>query len=210
MAKSEDQAPSGLFDRLKTVLVEERDKRVAQGGELATRFVSEAIKFASRTSTSPEAVKAFQQAGSMIKDLRHVAGMTRQELAEAMDLEDKDLIKAVEEGTATLSFELILRLSAVLARHDPLPLVMNLLRTYLPDLWGSLENWGPGRIPVQYERERLLVNIYRQRDEARKLTDEQFRKVLAFVDAAFEMSMAFLKDVEAEQDEDPSATESKD
>ena len=59
-------------------------------------------------------------------------------------------------GTATLSFELILRLAGVLARHDPLPFIMRFARTYNPDLWNALEVWGAARLPVQVERERQL------------------------------------------------------
>ena len=61
---------------------------------------------------------------------------------------------ATSAGTATLSFELILRLSALLARNDPIPFVAQMLRGSNPALWRLLEDWGLGRIPLQLERER--------------------------------------------------------
>ena len=71
-------------------------------------------------------------------------------------------------------FELILRLAALLARHDPIPFIIKLTRTYNPEVWEILEKWGIGRLPVQLERERQFINIYRGHDRARKLSDDDF------------------------------------
>jgi transcriptional regulator with XRE-family HTH domain len=166
----------------------------AQGADMALKVAAEALRVADRTRSkvvTPETQKVLTSAGATIKDLREVAGLTRQDLTEALKLKDKTLIAAVEEGTASLSFELILRLSSVLARHDPLPLVLQLTRTYNPDLWAALENWGPGRLPLQYERERMFINIYRRHDQARELADDDFRKVLDFTNQAFETALHF-------------------
>ncbi len=147
-------------------------------------------------SRSPDSIRAMQEAGSALKDLREVAGLTRRELSEALEMRDESLIEAVENGTATLSFELILRLAAVLARRDPIPFVIRFTRTYRPELWQLLDDWGVGRVPLQIERERHFINMFRSHDEARRLSDEGFDKVLKFTRSAFEAALHFAAEME--------------
>ena len=139
----------------------------------------------------PQANRVRREAGAYIHDLREVAGLTIDELAEAVDLSDRSLLEAVEAGTATLSFELILRLAAILARHDPAPFISRLARSYNPVLWELLEDWGIGRLPLQAVREREFVNILRGHDDARRLSDADFARVLEFTRNAFETAMHF-------------------
>jgi transcriptional regulator with XRE-family HTH domain len=139
----------------------------------------------------PEQRRMMEETGLYLRDLREVAGLTLSELSDALDLQEHSLLEAVEHGAATLSFELILRLAAVLARHDPIPLILRLIRTYNPEVWTILEQWGIARLPVQFERERQFINIYRRHDVARKLSEEAFAEVLKFTAAAFEMSLHF-------------------
>jgi len=87
---------------------------------------------------------------------------------------------------------LILRLAALLARHDPVPFIIKFTRTYDPEIWAILERWGIGHIPVHFEREREFINIYRGHDAARKLTDKGFEKVLQFTRSAFETALHFV------------------
>ena len=115
---------------------------------------------------SPEQAEAMRHAGEYVRDLRLVAGLTLDDLNAALELKDHSLLAAVEKGTAALSFDLILRLAAVLARRDPVPVVLQLARVYRPDLWRILEDWGVGRLSLQFERERQFVNIYRRHDQA--------------------------------------------
>jgi transcriptional regulator with XRE-family HTH domain len=136
-------------------------------------------------------LKMMKETGSYLADLRKLAGLTISDLSDALDLEDKSLLEAVEDGTATLSFELILRSAALLARHDPVPFVMRMTRTYNPTIWALLDNWGMGRLPLQYERERQFVNIYRRHDAARKLSDESFAHIMQFTQSAFEMALHY-------------------
>jgi transcriptional regulator with XRE-family HTH domain len=135
-----------------------------------------------------------QESGAYLKDVRELAGLTQDGLTEALHLSDKSLLAAVEKGTATLSFEMILRLAALLARHDPVPFIIKFTRTYDPEIWDILERWGLGQIPVHFERERQFINIYRGHDAARKLTDNGFEKVLQFTRAAFEMALYFVSE----------------
>lgn len=73
----------------------------------------------------PGQCKLFREAGLSLKDLRNLAGMTqKREVSDALKLKDTSLLKAVENGTATLSFELILRIAALYSRHDPMPFII--------------------------------------------------------------------------------------
>lgn len=141
---------------------------------------------------TPEQSRLLREAGNYLHELRELAGLTSNELADALDVEDRTILDAIEQGTATLSFELILRLSSVLARHDPLPFVIRMVRTYDPEVWQFLHDWGVGRIPLQYERERSFVNIMRSRDKARELSDEDFAALVKMTDSAFELGLQFL------------------
>lgn len=145
---------------------------------------------------SPEAARMRREAGRTLRELRELAGMTLDDLAGALDLRDRTLLEAVEAGTATLSFELILRLSALLARNDPIPFVTQMVRSYNPALWKLLEGWGLGRIPLQLERERRFLNVFRGHDAARALSDQGFERVLGYTRAAFEMALGFVAEQE--------------
>ncbi len=182
---------------------------------LAEQLAGNALQFAARTtevplkmarallidpdkpkSFKPDQLEMMYETGQYIRDVREVAGLTVSELGEALQLKDKSVLEAAENGTAVLSFELILRLASLLARHDPLPFVIRLARTYNPDAWRVLENWGIGRLPLQLERERQFINIYRSRDEARKLSDDGFAEVLKFTKGAFDMALHFVAERE--------------
>ncbi len=135
--------------------------------------------------------EAFEKASGLFRELRDAAGLTLGELGQAINLKDTSLLEAVEGGKVGLPFEVILRLAAVLGRKDPIPVVMKLTRAYNPKLWKTLEDLGLGRLAVQAGRERELANVYRSRDAARQLSDEEFAAVLGFVSSAFDTAMAF-------------------
>jgi transcriptional regulator with XRE-family HTH domain len=168
---------------------------------------SSAFKFAKKTGgtsykvgkaiiQSQDQLKLMVSAGQSLKDLREVAGLTVSELSDAINLKDKTIIEAVENGTATLSFELILRLAALLARNDPIPFILKYSRTYAPETWKILNDWGAGRLPLHYERERQFINIYRSQDQARQLSDEGYDRVLEFTKQAFNLSLHFIAEQE--------------
>lgn len=167
----------------------------AKAFRLAAKAGDASIKVGKALITSSSIdTKLMQESGAYLKDVRELAGLTQAELAEALHLSDQSLLAAVEKGTATLSFELILRLAALLARHDPVPFIIKFTRTYNPEVWDVLEKWGVGRLPVHFERERQFINIYRAHDSARKLTDNGFEKVLQFTRTAFEMALHFVSE----------------
>ncbi len=150
---------------------------------------------------SPEQRAWMTRAGAAIQDARTTAGMSVDDLAAALDLEDKTVLKAMEQGSATVSFELILRLTSLLARNDPVPFLISLVRGFNPRLWALLEDWGIGRLPTMVERDRKWMNIYRGNDVARQLSDEDFEHVMAFCRSALEMAVQF-KQVESLEDTD--------
>jgi transcriptional regulator with XRE-family HTH domain len=162
--------------------------KLVSKGAMVSELVGKAVL------SSPERVKMIEEAGSYLRDLREVAGLTRKDVSHTIQLADESFLAAVENGAATLSFELILRMAALLARHDPIPFIIKLTRTYNPEVWEILEKWGMGRLPLQLERERQFINIYRGHDRARKLSDEDFQRVLGFTRSAFEMALDFAGD----------------
>lgn len=172
-------------------------------------FTGSALRFAAKsTDTSRRVGRALMNsqdqlrmmlvAGNSLRDIREVAGLTLSEMSEALNLKDKSVLEAIENGTSTLSFELILRLAALIARNDPIPFILRTTRNYNPEVWRILEGWGVGRLPLQFERERQFINIFRSHDDARTLSDEGFKKVLDFTRQSFEMSLHFIEQQETE------------
>ncbi|MCB1667767.1 MAG: helix-turn-helix transcriptional regulator [Porticoccaceae bacterium] len=145
---------------------------------------------------SPEQMERMGKAGTSLKDLREVTGLTIAELSEAIDLKNPDLLKAVEEGKTALPFEIILRLASFYARNDPIPFILRYANTYNPRIANLLKKLGLHRLTMQAEREVLFLNIYRSQDASRKLSDEGFERVRAFTQQAFEMSLHFVAEQE--------------
>jgi len=139
----------------------------------------------------PKQRKDLARAGSFLRGVRERAGMTLADVGQAVDLKDTALLELAENGKAALPFEVILRLAAVLARNDPIPFVMNLTNTYSPSVGRTLQALGIGRLVEHARREHDFINVYRSRDAARRLTDAEFARVLAFVEAAFDLALDF-------------------
>ncbi|MDX1804998.1 MAG: XRE family transcriptional regulator [Alcanivorax sp.] len=132
-----------------------------------------------------------QRAGDTLKDARQAAGLTLDDLRDALNLHDKNLLEAIEQGSATLSFEMILRLTSLVARNDPLPFLIHLVRGFNPQLWALLEDWGFGHLPTMVERDRQWLNLYRSQEQARRLSDNEFQHLLAFSREALSLALAF-------------------
>jgi transcriptional regulator with XRE-family HTH domain len=139
---------------------------------------------------SPEQRKAVEKAGAVLRGMREAAGLSLREVGKAIDLEDPALLELVERGKVALPFEIILRLAAVLGRNDPVSFVMRFTRSYNPDVWHTLERLGIGRLAVQAGREREFANLYRGSDAARRLDDDEFARLVAFLKAALELALA--------------------
>lgn len=154
-----------------------RDKTV----DSATRMIGQ----------SPEQLERMAKAGRSLQDLRTVTGASIEDVAGAIDLGNPDLLKAVEEGKAALPFEILLRLSSFYARNNPVPFILKYTRTYNPLVSKTLEKIGLDKLVIEAEREIQFVQILRSRDEARELSDEDFRRVHAFTEKAFDMALNF-------------------
>jgi len=135
--------------------------------------------------------KDLARAGAFLRKVREKAGLTVADVGHAVDLKDVVLLELAESGKAALPFEVILRLAAVLARNDPIPFVLNLTNTYSPAIGRTLTALGVGRLVEHARREHDFINIYRARDAARRLSDAEFVRVLAFVEAAFDLALDF-------------------
>src|SRR5690606_36436322 len=93
LRKGEDD-PS-LFDRLSGF--------TNSAYRFAKRTTDEGIRVGRALIKSQDQLKLMLAAGQSLKDLREVTGLTIAELSEALNLKDKSLLEAVENGTATLS-----------------------------------------------------------------------------------------------------------
>lgn len=144
-----------------------------------------------------KSTKALIKAGGFLRDVRETAGIPLEDLGRAINLKDATLLELAENGKMALPFEVILRLAGVLARNDPVPFVMNLAKVHSPATWQVLETLGVGRLIEHAGREHEFISIYRARDEARKLTDEEFARVRKFVETAFDMALEFNREAKA-------------
>lgn len=135
-------------------------------------------------------------AGETLRDLRKVAGITLTDLRGALKIKDRGFLKKVEDGKETLSLEMILRLASLYARNDPIPFVFKYVRTYRPQLWETLEEWGLDSLPIKLERERNFINIYRGNDAARQLSEDGFNKLLEMTTQVFSIGLHFIAEQE--------------
>lgn len=141
---------------------------------------------------TPEQLRMMAMAGDSLRDVREVAGLTVTEIVSALDLRDKSVWEAIEDGREALSIELILRLASLLARNDPLPFVLRMARSYQPRLWALMQELGLEGLPLQLEREREFINIFRRHDAARALSDPEWSRLLSFTRQAFELGLGMM------------------
>jgi len=160
------------------------------GGVGTAADLSLAMAAASVQRPGPKAAVA--KAAALLRDARQAAGLTLDELGEALELKDPSFMALVESGKVGLPFEMILRIATVLGRNDPVTFVLQLTRSFNPRVWKSLEALGVGKLIVQAGREREFANIYRSNAAARSLSDKDFAAALAFAASAFESALVFL------------------
>ncbi len=160
------------------------------GGVGTAADMSLALAAASVTRPGPKAAVA--KASALLRDAREAAGLTLDDLGQALDLKDPTFMRLVESGKVGLPFELILRMATILGRNDPVTFVLQLTRSFNPRVWNSLEALGVAKLIVQAGREREFANIYRSNTAARALSDKDFAAALAFAASAFESALVFL------------------
>ncbi len=187
-----EKAAGALFGQLKgyTDMVAGGLLDVARAGSAIPLMASDNwLKDLYSKAVSPERLSAMADAGSFLRDAREVAGLNLQELSTALGLSDTEFLEEVEQGRATLPFDMILRVAALIARHDPIPFILNFLRTYNPALEKRLDYWGITALPKQYERERRFVNLVRQHDVLRDMSDEEFDRFIGYQGSAINLTL---------------------
>jgi transcriptional regulator with XRE-family HTH domain len=132
----------------------------------------------------PERLEAMAEAGHFLRDARETAGMSIKDLAESLGLSDKSVLENIESGETIMPLELMLRSASLLSRHDPIPFLIKFMRTYNPALEKTLEQWGVLALPKQYERERRFVNLYRQHDVLRSLSDDEYERFIHYMESS--------------------------
>ncbi|MBT8131740.1 MAG: helix-turn-helix domain-containing protein, partial [Gammaproteobacteria bacterium] len=163
----DDEQVGSFVTELAAALTQGAFQLAARSSEVPLRMARAVLADRRDPETlQPDNLKLMYDAGLYLRDLRTVTGLTIKDLASALDMKDSTLLESVEAGTATLPFETILRLASLVARNDPVPFVIRMVRSYNPEAWGVLQNWGIGRLPLQLERERQFINIYRGHDKA--------------------------------------------
>ena len=157
------------------------------------RAVGQSGNFLDSLLKAPEYMEQIGKAGSYLKDMREVAGLTIDDLAKAVDIENLDLLHAIEEGRSPITLDILYRLASFYSRNDPVTFTINFSREYAPWLWQVLRVTGIEKILISAERELKFINIYRSRESARHLSDEDFDKMLGFVRGGFNMAMDFIE-----------------
>ncbi len=132
----------------------------------------------------PERLEAMAEAGHFLRDARETAGLSVRELTEALGVKDDNLLEDIESGDRIMPLEVAFRAASLIARHDPIPFLVKFMRTYNPALGDTLEQWGIMVLPVQFERERRWINLYRKHDNLRQLSDEEYDRLVNYVDSA--------------------------
>ena len=147
----------------------------------------------------PERLEAMADAGHFLRDARETAGMSIKDLSESLGLSDKSVLEDIESGETIMPLELMLRSASLLARHDPIPFPIKFMRTYNPALEKTLEQWGELALPKQYERERRFVNLYRQHDVLRGLSDDEYERFIHYMESSSNLVLdVMLKEKEAQ------------
>lgn len=146
----------------------------------------------------PERLEAMAEAGHFLRDARETAGMSIKDLSESIGLTDRSVLEDIESGQTIMPLELMLRSASLLARHDPIPFLIKFMRTYNPALEKTLEQLGVLALPKQYERERRFVNLVRQHDILRTLSDDEYERFIHYMESSSNLVLdVMLKEKEA-------------
>jgi transcriptional regulator with XRE-family HTH domain len=154
----------------------------------------------------PERLEAMAEAGRFLRDARETAGLSLKELTEALGVKDDNLLQDIESGDRVMPLEVMFRSASLIARHDPIPFLIQFMRTYNPTLGATLEQWGILALPLQYERERRWINLYRQHDVLRSLSDEEYDRLINYVDSATNLVLDVMQNEKAANAPEPATT----
>lgn len=194
MAGSQDKSGS-LVDGLIKLTGQMAGNTVELARSTATMtamFGESKLRGALLSRLEPERLEAMAEAGRFLRDARETAGLSLKDLAEGLGMSDKTMLEDVESGESILPLELMLRAASLVARHDPVPFLIKFMRTYNPSLEKTLESWGVLALPKQYERERRFINIYRQHDSLRGLTDDEFERFVSYMQTSTDLVLELM------------------
>lgn len=194
--RGDSSSSSSLFQALRSytgALTSNVVDVVRTGSAIPLMYTDNWLKDVFMKTADPERLQAMVDAGRFLKDAREVAGLNLLELSELLGLKDDELLREVEEGRATLPFDMILRIAALIARHDPIPFIIKFVRTYNPALEQKLEAWGVTKLPKQYERERRFINLLRKHDVIRGLDDDEFERLISYQEGAMEYALTVMR-----------------
>jgi transcriptional regulator with XRE-family HTH domain len=162
------------------------------------------------TKLEPERLEAMADAGHFLRDARETAGMSLKDLTESLGLSDRGILEDIESGETIMPLELMLRSAALLARHDPIPFLIKFMRTYNPALEKALEQWGVMALPKQYERERRFVNLMRQHDTLRRLSDTEYDRFIHYMESSSNLVLdVMLKEKQANSLQETAAPDAR-
>jgi transcriptional regulator with XRE-family HTH domain len=148
---------------------------------------------------TPDHLVQLGKAGQYLKDLRKVAGLTVDELASAIQMDNPAALQAIEEGRIPVNIDILYRLGAFHARHDPVGFMMDYSREHAPLLWQMLRLSGLDQLLASAGRELRFLNLYRSREQVRKLPDDEFERMLDFLGGALDLALAFKGDSSPDQ-----------
>ena len=177
--------------------------------ELTAMFGENWLKSAVLKTIDPERLEAMAEAGKLLRDARETAGLTLKELNESLGIDDENLLQDIESGKRFMPIELMFRSASLIARHDPIPFLIQFMRTYNPSLGATLEQWGILALPLQYERERRWINIYRQHDVLRELSDDEYDRLIKYVDSATNLVLDVMRSEKAANKPTPAKAKAK-
>ena len=177
---------------------------------MSAMFGENWLRTAVMNKLEPERLEAMAEAGHFLRDARETAGMSIKDLAESIGLSDRTVLENIESGQTIMPLELMLRSAALLARHDPIPFLIKFMRTYNPALEKTLEQLGVLALPKQYERERRFVNLVRQHDVLRSLSDDEYERFIHYMESSSNLVLdVMLKEKEAHAPKTAAGTTAK-
>ena len=197
MSGDDDNSASGsLVDSLVKITSQVAGGTVELARSTATMsamFGESRLRQSLMNKLEPERLEAMAEAGRFLRDARETAGMSIKDMADSLGISDDEMLKEVESGETILPLELMLRAASLVARHDPIPFLIKFMRTYNPALEKRLEAWGVLALPKQYERERRFINIYRQHDVLRSLSDDEFERFVRYLDSSTDLVLELMR-----------------
>jgi transcriptional regulator with XRE-family HTH domain len=181
-----DKDKASTFDSIIRNLEEMKNQALGKAKPTSTILLDLLMKF-------PDTLTSLGKAGKYLQDLREVAGLSIEDLARIINLDNPDELRDIEEGRQALTLDMLYRLGSFYARNDPFAFMIDFSREHVPILWQVLKISGIDKLVITLERELKFINIYRARDKAQKLDNQQFQQLLSFTEGAFNLAMDFVE-----------------